>query len=231
MTEVQAKITDTRAAPPDEAPSRTPPSRRDRRKAETRERIFEAAMALLAERDFDAVTVEMITEAADVGKGTFFNYFDNKEAVVGCFFEKQLALLTEMLQAAPVAPPPQQECAQAANNLWERIRAITHLLSERNARSKRWARTMLALVLTNAAVRAAHLSVRRRALEMSSPLVRASQEANELRADLPAETIAEYMIDVYFHALYAWSQSEADDSLNAAIDRTYALVWEGLHPR
>src|SRR5438105_9812722 len=74
-------------------------SRRERRRTETRERLLEAALRLLSERDFDAVTVEMITEAADVGKGTFFNYFANKEAIVAYLFESRLRLLTEILSA------------------------------------------------------------------------------------------------------------------------------------
>ena len=37
----------------------------------TRERIFRAALKLFAERGVLAVTVEDITEAADVGKGEF----------------------------------------------------------------------------------------------------------------------------------------------------------------
>ena len=52
-----------------------------RRRARTRERIFTEAMRLFAERGFDAVTVADITEAADIGKGTFFTHFPSKRDV------------------------------------------------------------------------------------------------------------------------------------------------------
>ena len=52
--------------------------RRNRRAAETRLRLFRCALQLVAERGLPRVTVEDITEAADVGKGTFFNYFESK---------------------------------------------------------------------------------------------------------------------------------------------------------
>ena len=68
--------------------------RRERRRQETRERLFQSAMRLLSERDYTEVTVEMITEAADVGKGTFFNYFLTKEAVISYRFEQQFQLLS-----------------------------------------------------------------------------------------------------------------------------------------
>ena len=49
--------------------------RRERRRLETRDRLYRAALELFGERGFLETTVEDITEAADVGKGTFFNYF------------------------------------------------------------------------------------------------------------------------------------------------------------
>src|SRR3569623_310718 len=82
-----------------------PVSRRERRRAETRNRLYEAALRLLSEHDFDTVTVEMITEAAEVGKGTFFNYFKNKEGILSYYFENQVRMLTETLQAAASGSP------------------------------------------------------------------------------------------------------------------------------
>ena len=52
-----------------------------RRRAQTRERIFTEAMQLFVERGFDNVTVADITEAADIGKGTFFTHFPSKRDV------------------------------------------------------------------------------------------------------------------------------------------------------
>ncbi len=67
--------------------------RRERRSAETRERLFRAASDLFAKKGFSETTVEDITEAADVGKGTFFNYFPSKDHILLAFGEMQLAKL------------------------------------------------------------------------------------------------------------------------------------------
>src|SRR5438552_18035981 len=65
-----------------------PPSdRRQRRSAEIRERLFRSALALFAEKGFAETTVEDITKAADVGKGTFFNYFPSKDHILLAFGE------------------------------------------------------------------------------------------------------------------------------------------------
>src|SRR5262245_5364195 len=72
-----------------------PVSRRERKRVETRERIFRAALRLFAHRGFSETTVEDITEAADVGKGTFFNYFPSKEHVFAVLHEIQLSRVAD----------------------------------------------------------------------------------------------------------------------------------------
>src|SRR6266404_259413 len=68
-------------------------SRRARRSADLRERLFRAALALFGKKGYAETTVEDITEAADVGKGTFFNYFPTKEHILMAFAEMQLGKL------------------------------------------------------------------------------------------------------------------------------------------
>src|SRR3981189_2964925 len=75
-------------------------SRRERRSAETRERLFRAALDLFARKGFAETTVEDITEAADVGKGTFFNYFPSKDHILIAFGEIQLAKLEAAIENA-----------------------------------------------------------------------------------------------------------------------------------
>ncbi|MGU7774818.1 TetR/AcrR family transcriptional regulator [Burkholderia sp. MR1-5-21] len=52
-----------------------------RRKRETRMRLLEAAMRLMAEKGMEGVAINEITEAADVGFGSFYNHFESKEAI------------------------------------------------------------------------------------------------------------------------------------------------------
>jgi len=59
--------------------------RRDRKKAAIRAKIIATAIDLFSKHGISGVTVEQIAEAADIGKGTIYNYFDTKEAVVVAF--------------------------------------------------------------------------------------------------------------------------------------------------
>src|SRR5262245_61073903 len=53
-------------------------SRLDRRKAQTRASLVRAAQAFLAEGR-TVVSIQEITDRADVGFGSFYNHFDNKD--------------------------------------------------------------------------------------------------------------------------------------------------------
>ena len=82
------------------APARELHGRRERRTVETRERLFRAALDLFARKGFNETTVGDITEAADVGKGTFFNYFPSKDHILLAFGEMQLAKLQAAVEEA-----------------------------------------------------------------------------------------------------------------------------------
>ena len=75
-----------------------PDGLRERKKQRTREQIIEAAMALFAERGYQATTIADIATAADVAPRTFFAYFPSKEAVVFHKVDRDLESLASALR-------------------------------------------------------------------------------------------------------------------------------------
>lgn len=67
-----------------------PNSRIERKKEETRKKIISVAMDLFNRQGFDQTTVEQIAEVADVAKGTVFNYFPVKEAIVNEYIQRAI---------------------------------------------------------------------------------------------------------------------------------------------
>ncbi|MCG6498750.1 TetR/AcrR family transcriptional regulator [Kitasatospora sp. A2-31] len=76
----------------------TPLGRRERNKLKVKERLYDAAITLFAEQGYDETSIDEIAERADVARGTFFNYFQRKEDLLGAWGEKRrhtlLATLT-----------------------------------------------------------------------------------------------------------------------------------------
>ncbi len=56
-----------------------PANRLDRRKARTRQALIDAAVQLIAEGRGERASIQEITEAADIGFGSFYNHFASKE--------------------------------------------------------------------------------------------------------------------------------------------------------
>lgn len=63
------------------------PVKRQRRSIETKEKIYQAALQAINEHGFENVSIEDITTAAHVAKGTFYVHFDSKESIIHYTFQ------------------------------------------------------------------------------------------------------------------------------------------------
>ncbi|MCB1646230.1 MAG: TetR/AcrR family transcriptional regulator [Pseudomonadales bacterium] len=72
-------------------------SRVERRKLQTRNRILEAAEALMRSRPIDSVTIQDITGTADVGHGSFYLHFKTKYDVLVMIVNNLAAHVDEQL--------------------------------------------------------------------------------------------------------------------------------------
>lgn len=57
-------------------------NRFERRKQETRRKLKDAVIALILEKGYDAVSVQDITDYADLGRGTFYVHYSDKEDIL-----------------------------------------------------------------------------------------------------------------------------------------------------
>ena len=62
------------------------------------------ALRLFSERGVVGTTIEDITNAADVGKGTFFNYFPSKEHILAHLCQLQMGKIQEFVSQAIGSP-------------------------------------------------------------------------------------------------------------------------------
>ncbi len=196
------------------------PGRRERRRVETREKIFRAALGLFAERGLAAVTVEDITEAADVGKGTFFNYFPSKEHVFGAFGDIQIGKIAATLEEV-----------QAGNlTVPEALARFPRLLSEEPGRSPRIMQSFLAALQTNRNVREIFMGKAIHGRRMLAELLALGQRRGEIRRDIPPLELARFMQQAYFGAMLMWSLDETG-KLARRFEEAAKVVWPGMRAK
>lgn len=193
-----------------------PLGRRQRRRAETRERIFRAALGLFGEDGFQATTVEDITEAADVGKGTFFNYFSNKEDVLSALAEVQLDKYAHAIQAAESgALSPRQ----ALRLLWLR-------LPEEPGRSQALVRSLMVVFLSSPHVRDKMTRSLEQGREMLARLFAQAQERGEARRDRRPRDLALAFQQKLLGTVLVWTL-HAPTPLKPWLEASFEDFWGG----
>src|SRR5690349_3750322 len=100
------------------SPAAPAESLRDRKRQLLRRRIVDTAIQLVSSRGLQNVTADEIAAEAEVGRATFFRYFDSKEAaVIVGFYEQRLTELVQALNEAPVNLGPMDAVAWAVRHL------------------------------------------------------------------------------------------------------------------
>lgn len=195
-------------------------SRRERRSAELRERLFRAALQLFAQKGYSETTVEDITNAADVGKGTFFNYFPSKDHILAAFGQLQIEKLQISADAAPASKVP--------------IRDFFHNLAldvvSEPARNPAMVRVLVQANLSSEPVRKTMREIHSKATGLLARIVKVGQDRGEIRKDLHALEIAQTLRQSLLGALLIWSLY-GDGSLESRIETVIDVLWNGLAAR
>jgi AcrR family transcriptional regulator len=202
---------------PASAPSS--PDRRQRRASEIRERLFRAALDLFAQHGFADTTVEEITNAADVGKGTFFNYFPSKDHILLAFAEMQLAKLESIIGNLRNTGEPVPQF----------LRTLAIRMTEEPGRNPSIVHSLLLANLSSTPVLEGMRANQARGHRLLTEFVRIGQDRGELRRDLAAADIAHVFRQTVFGTLLVWSLY-GDDSLTARIGSAFDVLWQGLSP-
>jgi len=83
---------------------KTKKARTQKRAKRTRKKLKKAALDVFSEKSIDAATVEEITERADVGKGTLYQHFDDKEQIVVTLVDEAIDHLIERIRDYDKSP-------------------------------------------------------------------------------------------------------------------------------
>jgi len=191
--------------------------RRQRHAAETRLRLFRCALQLFAKRGFSSVTVEDITESADVGKGTFFNYFESKDHVLSVMAEIQLGKVREALSAAE----------KGKQTIFSVLHRLARRLVEEPGRSPSLARAFISSFLTSEGVRTVIASNLREGRRMIAQIVAAGQERGEIDPRMKKEKVARHFLQTCMGTVLLWSLDGAP-ALKTRIEDSFQHFWRAI---
>jgi AcrR family transcriptional regulator len=203
--------TQTTTAPP-------PTGRRERNKLRVRSRIYDAALELFTRQGYDQTTVDEITEAADVARGTFFNHFQRKEDLIAAWGEDRRDQLRGGLAAAELAP---------GDGTQQTLLHCMSLLAEISQRDSARTRAMLA-----AWVKAGFpLYEQPYVSTMFAEFVDAGRKRGEVLDAVEPRLAGHILRDVYLGTLYRWAQPGAQMDLETELHAVCRTVLAGVLSR
>lgn len=194
-------------------------SLRERKKADRRERIFSSAMQLFEERGFQRTTFSDIADAAEVSRGTVFNYFPYKEALLIEFFGRHLESLRELL--ARRRGERQVTPAAELYFLFDRLAAFVEAHRELvlplsyellNPDPERSRRAYLALPLA----------------ELLRDVLTRARTEGLVRHDYSRERLARTLENAYFITVMQWAAYRQDRSIQEELHNALTLTLEGI---
>ncbi len=205
---------------PDPAQLPEPPSagRRERQRLETRERLFEAALAEFREAGFARAQIDRIVERAGVARGTFYFHFPTKEHVLLELQKRAERDLTRRMA----------ESVQGARSLREYLRGtVDAILVEDTTFEPELQRELLAMYVRHP--EPAYLAAADDPLLQE--MVDAFQEAAE-RGEIRSDLSPEELVGTFMRALFGWVAIRAIEPLpgQRTVDTFIDIFVRGVSP-
>jgi AcrR family transcriptional regulator len=191
--------------------------RRQRRREETSEKLFLAAMKLFSSKGFAQTKVEDITQVADVGKGTFFNYFPSKEHVLGYLVSRQLGTVQRHLILAREATMSSEEV----------LASLGRSLVQLPGKSPQMARSIILAILGNIEVRTYLVRELTKGRKSIAEIIHLGQERCELLDEIPPLALARAFQHALFGTVLMWAL-DPKSSLEKQFTDTMRMIFSGL---
>ena len=168
-------------------------SRRERRRLEVHERIYEAGVALFMERGYDETKVAEICDRADVAYGTFFNHFPAKLDLLREVTGRMMLALTERVD----------ELRKRPGTTAERLIALFEEVQDPLGGLGSESRSLLAEII-NLSVQESAEEDDRRIHQAFRGLLQQGVDAGDVRTDVGVDELTEVVVGAYNTTMQSW---------------------------
>ncbi|MFC4452153.1 TetR/AcrR family transcriptional regulator [Deinococcus sonorensis] len=193
-------------------------SLRERQKERRRARIYTVAIDLFRQGGFQTTTATDIARASNVSRGTFFNYYPYKEAVLLDYGSEVVEELHSYAQGqldAGVAP------MTVLQDVWMQ-------LAERNTRDRDLFPPLAYEVLNPDPERARTAYQALPLGKVIEIILRPMQQAGQLRADLSLQRMSNLIADTYLMIALRWTAYGTERSLHEELRSTLGFLMDGV---
>jgi TetR/AcrR family transcriptional regulator, fatty acid metabolism regulator protein len=197
------------------------PTRRQLQALETRQKIFDTALALLVKKGYDRVTVDDICAAAGVSKGTFYHHFKSKDQAILEEFLKIDRYYQEILPGI-----------MQLSDIYDRMTEFTRLaLAYMEKQGKNLMKVAYYSQISPDRKSSPVASSDRALYSIVSGLILDAQERGEVRSDLDSMEVAETLIRAIRGIVYDWCLQDGGFDMEEAGKALSVVLADGLRPR
>lgn len=182
---------------------------------ETKRKLFQAALSLLNEKDFDALSVQEIADRAGVAKGSFYTYFPSKEHILRYTYE---------------------DSDRIYDAVWSRLapgaflfRLTAFIQASYTEMEQRGRGILKALITHSAALADLYQDPRRSLYHCLAALVEEGQQEKFLSPALPAALYVRHLATAMNGAEFYWSMKRGSFSLTEEAVRHVRSIALGMH--
>ncbi|RTG98708.1 TetR family transcriptional regulator [Thermus scotoductus] len=194
---------------------------REYQKKRRRERIFQAAMALFRQQGFRETTATDIAKAAHVSRGTFFNYYPYKEAVL---LEYGSFLLADLREEVRRRLAQGEDPLALLRYLFQRLAGFTQA-------EKDLLLPLLYELLNPDPVRAKAAFLALPLGDLIAEVLKPLREKGVVRQDLSLERMGRTLADLYFLAALRWAAYTPNRDFGEEVEKSLSLALEGILAR
>lgn len=198
------------------------PNRQERKKAQTRGLIFATAMELFLKQGYDDTTIEQIVAKADVAKGTFFNHFPTKGAILSELGWQRVEMAEVLLQKE----------FSVLNSAQEKITCLLEVFGQVNEENKEITELVLRHTFSQMSSEFEQEKQNQRQFKwVLEGLVSEGQVQGEFVNNVEPRHVAEIIAGMYFFTLYNWIQGELENSLRQELLARTKIILRGIQTR
>ncbi|MDT3496923.1 TetR/AcrR family transcriptional regulator [Bacillus toyonensis] len=194
---------------------------RETRKKELKELIFLKAVQLFQERGYENVTVQDITTACGIAKGTFFNYFPKKEHILLFLGDSQIELWNKSLKTYANVENPKKRIKLVLGDLLDRFTGHGELMNH----------AVFEIIKSNYLVENELKSIHQLQESLSS-IITEAKETGTLHSPWDTNIITSTIMSTYFYTLMSHSLLHANEtSAKNILNQQLDIVWEGINQK